>query len=208
MVFILFLLTTVISFAGSLQAGPVNTYLLHLSLQQRAKNRIGLAIAGSVAEVLYAGFSVFIAHALAIQAAGFWFDTVASLILIGVGLGLVSYKSKPMVSGEITSNRISPWVRTFALGLANPQLIIFWSANAGFLMSIGLFGDSYIDIIAFSLGAGAGAFLLLSTVLRVGTKLEEHASPLLLLRINQVLGGFLLVVGLGRLVWMIAGQLL
>jgi threonine/homoserine/homoserine lactone efflux protein len=210
LVLLLFLLTAAISFAGSLQAGPVNTYLLHLATRQQGRaletkkriTKVQLALAGSLAEVLYAALSVELAHTFAVQAAGFWFDLVTSVVIIGVGLGLLLHKSK---SGSESTSRfasISPWLRTLVLVFANPQLIIFWSANAGYLMSVGLFADGYEDLIAFSLGAGAGAFVLLSLVLRLGTRLDAYMSPARLHFINQSLGIILLVLGLGRIAYM------
>ena len=164
--------------------------------------RLRLAVAGSLAEVVYAAASVFLAHTLAVEAAGFWFDLITSVVLVGVGIGLLLSKSSSWGTDSGKVQRISPWVRTLALGFANPQLLIFWSANAGFLMSVGLFGDAYADVVAFSLGAGVGAFVLLSMVLRLGARLEQMLSPQLLKRINQGLGAFLIVVGVGRLSYM------
>ena len=167
---LIFLLATVVSFIGSLQAGLVNTAVLATTLRKGRQAGFSLAIGGAIPEFLYAG-SAF--------AFGTWITTlsdnypivvkaVAASTLFGMGVYFLLLFKLRLDRPGTASGGI--W-KGLLIGLANPQLILFWCGVRLSLHTFGIEAGGLILLFAFALGAFVGALILLMLLVRWG----DHA---------------------------------
>lgn len=157
---IIFLLTALISFAGSIHIGPVNLVVIRTSLQNEYKSALLVGLGGSLPELLYAAIAVYSLSLLKQHP-----EMLVSLnkLVIPFFLALAVYyfipkKKKPQ---GIRSNHGKSFLNGLFLALFNPQLLPFWFATL-------LYMDSFLSIqsipqhVAFIIGTSFGAFSLLS----------------------------------------------
>ena len=212
MTVILLLTVAAISAAGSLQAGPVNSFVLRHVLRNGKAGWVWICIGGSLPEVLYAAVAAELAHIFANKANETVFNTIGPAVLLVVGISMWrAAKKKMQAANKVvvspTSRFFSAPLVAFMLGMLNPQLIVFWGAQAAFLMSTGLYADGYGDKAAFASGAGIGAFALLAAVAFAGGKLENMADKRSLVKLESIIGVLLIVLSVARLGWLWVGRL-
>ncbi len=194
---LLFLIAALASFIGSLQAGVVNTAVLAHTVKwgRNAGNR--MAFGGALPELLYAGIAFagasWLVHALGMGREGI--TIVVSSVLLLLGLYFVFlFKPKPAAPGE--DKLAGDLRRGLFLGLANPQLLLFWCGIKLALVSFGIAGDRFTDLLAFALGAFAGAIVLLLILVRLGVRAQERMSPQGLQRLFRSIGFVLVLSGI------------
>ena len=157
---------SVISFLGSLQLGPVNLYVINTTLAKGKSAALLCALGGSLPEFLYCGAAVYAGDVLQDNPI---FNLVLNYTFIAVLVlvALVFYFKAPTQDDfkEPENFKKQPVVyilKGFTLAILNPQLLPFWLLVRGYLTS-----NSVLNIqtapqkLAFILGAGVGAFLLL-----------------------------------------------
>ena len=88
--FYLFVLSSLISFVGSLQPGPVNLSVIHASYSQNFKTALLVAIGGALPELIYSAAAlccsyVFIAH----PALSKLLHSLNALILVAAGITIL-----------------------------------------------------------------------------------------------------------------------
>lgn len=175
----IFILTALITFSTSFQAGPVSVNVMRSALQNRSAG-LGVAVGGSVAEVIFAGLAVFTAEML-YPIVTDWesMAVIGPLFMIGFGVYLLISANKKFLKGRKASIRKGvPFIIGLKQGLLNPQMYLFY---CGILLSYFQFGfrpDEWLHrVIAFSLGAGVGffsfLFLIIYIVSRRG-KINNH----------------------------------
>lgn len=192
-----FLLATAISFAGSVQLGPVNFGTIHTALNKDKSSAILFGFGGSLPELLYSGLAfggaTFILQFEELQE---YLKYLTSGILLVFGLFLVLQKSKD--SNTVYQIKEGNYVWAGMLfGLFNPQLFPFWLFIISYLGSNNiLVSESIYDQAAFCLGTMAGAFLLQWLVAEFTSRKREFIYLKLTKNYNKVLGVVILLVAI------------
>lgn len=119
-----FLLTVVLSFWGSLQLGLVNVTVIETTLAGGFRRAQPVAIGGAIPELIYAALAIFFVEQIqqyrSIIEAFSW-AMIAVFALLGLYF-LMKKQSKP----ELQPASTGFW-KGFALGMINPQLILYWT---------------------------------------------------------------------------------
>ena len=134
-VFVVFMLTVLISFAGSIHPGPVNLMVIRNALQKDFKSALYVGLGGSLPECLYALIAVSgltylrdrpeILHALNSLVIPFF-------ILLAVYYFLPR-KKRPVSRPHSVHRSVAHGI---LLALFNPQLLPFWFASLLFIDGI------------------------------------------------------------------------
>lgn len=197
----LFIFAAVASFIGSLQAGLVNTAVLAHTVQRGPAAGRRMAIGGSIPEILYAGVAYLFANAL-LDNLGIGQERIGmavGIVLVGMGL-YFTFIFKPKFDPERMEVKATGVRRGLVLGLANPQLVLFWCGVVLALHAYGIKGQGVFGMIAFGLGAFTGAILLLFQLVKLGQRAVERLRPARLRLLFRAVGALLLVSG-GLALW-------
>ncbi|WP_373514776.1 LysE family translocator [Persicitalea sp.] len=203
---LLFGVTLVVSFVGSLQLGPANLAVIHTSLTEGPSASWRTALGGALPELLYAGLAAY--TIVSLQGAFEWHYSswVVNTALLLIGCYWVVQKTTPIkddLSNPATNHRAA-LLRGLVAGLLNPQLYPFWVLIlAGYrnypLLSVQTIAES----AGFAAGAVVGAFGLLGLVAWLTDRYRENiARKLTRWPIQRILGGMLIilaVIGFARL---------
>lgn len=164
---LIFLITFIISFLGSVHPGPLNISVIQITLRKNVFSGLLMALGGIIPEIIYGflaveGVMVFEKYPLIFQIMG-W-AIIPILLIIGY-LELTKSKKNNDINGytfeEISSKKWQTVSKGFLLSLFNPQLLPFWIVilvnyqNYEYLKISGL-----SDKIWFILGTSTGAFAL------------------------------------------------
>jgi threonine/homoserine/homoserine lactone efflux protein len=191
-----FLAAALASFIGSLQAGVVNTAVLAHTVKWGRTAGRRMAVGGAIPEFIYAGVAFlgagWLVEALGIGATGITVVVSSILLLLGVYFVFI-YRPKAAAPGE--DKLAGDLRRGLVLGMANPQLLLFWCGVKLMLVSFGMRGASVFDLLAFAMGAFLGAIILLMILVGLGVRAQRHMSPRGLRRLFRGLGLVLLASG-------------
>lgn len=167
---LLFLVVSVISFAGSIHPGTVNLAVVQTTLSQNRRAGLWLALGGSLPEI---GYSALAAGGLMLIPVHSIWTVVLPYVPIPVllGAGIASFRQKPVLLTVTTGRPTSlPFWKGVALGGTNPQLLPFWSAVWLYLTQVTIGNQLLVPAgqpgshWVFALGTAAGAFGLLGLV--------------------------------------------
>jgi hypothetical protein len=238
---VVFLIASVLSFVGSLQAGLVNTAVIGYSLRPGPFSRrlgIACALGGALPELLYAAIALKASPvAVYLSTVLLWGVLILKLVGLAVTLGLAvaagvyalvlshrpiavdspsasdvySAVNKPKSSYPTGTVRAA--LTGFSLGLANPQLLVFWFGMAVWLQTYGilkpltsvtgtdpafhwscelfLFSGTELGLV---LGAGSGAAGILILLAYFTDRFRTWVSGLLRPRTFGVISALLLLV--------------
>lgn len=205
--FFIFFATCIISFAGSLQLGPVNLAVIRATIQHNLRTGLWLACGGCLPEVLY-GF-------LALHGVMFFEEhtSIFEVLQWGIipilwiaGLSLLLKKSAALQQNTPLMSRKVSFVQGFTLALLNPQLIAFWT-----VMLLNFQNYEFLKInnlthqIAFLLGTSVGAFGILYLFAHLANRYRERVFQRLQgNRFNQIIGVILILLGIIQLVKILA----
>lgn len=191
-----FIAATLASFIGSLQAGVVNTAVLAHTVKWGRHAGRRMAVGGSIPEFIYAGVAFlgagWLVEALQIGVTGITLIVSGILLLLGVYFVFI-YRPRPAAPGE--DKLAGDMRRGVLLGMANPQLLLFWCGIKLLLVSLGLTSRFWLHLLAFALGAFVGAIILLMILVRLGVKAQEKLSPTGLRTLFRSIGALLLASG-------------
>lgn len=172
---LLFLLVSIISFAGSIHPGTVNLAVVQTTLTQSRRAGLWLALGGSLPEIGYSALAAGGLMLLPMNAS--WTVLLAyAPIPVLLGAGIASFRQKPVVVSTSAVNDPSfPFWKGVALGGTNPQLLPFWSAvwlylSGHMLIPNGGFASQWV----FALGTAAGAFGLLGLVVWLADRQRQR----------------------------------
>lgn len=193
----IFLMATVASFIGSLQAGMVNTAVLaHTVKWGRIAGR-RMAVGGSIPEFIYGAvaflFAGWLVDALGMGTTGITLLVAFILLVLGVYFTFL-YRPRPASPNE--DKLTGDLRRGVLLGMANPQLLLFWCGIKLAMASLGWHAEGTGALFAFSLGAFTGALVLLMLLVRLGHNAQERLSPEGLRRLFRILGMALMAFGI------------
>ncbi len=195
-ILLLFIIATVASFIGSLQAGLVNTAVLAHTVQRGPEAGRRLAIGGSIPEVLYAGAAYLFANAV-LDKLGIGQESIGravGVVLFSMGI-YFTFVFKPRFDPAQVVVKASGFRRGLVLGLANPQLLLFWCGVVLALHGYGIKGQGVLGMIAFGSGAFTGAIILLFPLVKLGQRAVERLRPERLRLLFRSVGVLLLISG-------------
>ncbi len=191
---LLFLSTIGISYAASLQPGPLNMLVFKTSLEKGKPQAVRVALGGILPEFIYCLACVFI-----IQSE--WFSQHILWMRISVPVLFFIMARNAFISKENNNHKtfhIPEFWKGLLTGLSNPLLPLFWfgliTALSGFFMYEN-FGALHSVIIAT--GAAIGAFILQLHYIKLAGKLK-----LIFTRkgknLNKFTAYILLICGIGE----------
>lgn len=163
---------TLVSFMGSLQLGPVNLFVIDAVLFNGRKTALGIAIGGSIPELLYCALAVYLnAHLMKFDLLLIIFKIVVIVLLIilaGIYFVKKGSQLKPAKIHDTKPGYTQTIYKGFILALFNPQLLPFWMfVHLYFNSTHYLKMETLFQQSLFVIGAGLGAFLLLNTFIVV-----------------------------------------
>jgi threonine/homoserine/homoserine lactone efflux protein len=196
-----FFLAAVISFAGSVQLGPVNFGTIKTALEYNKKSAILFGFGGSLPELLYSALAIGSSNLLSKYDQ---LDTYLHYLTIGVlfifGIYLIFQKPAEVSNKNSLKKGNHVWLG-LSFGILNPQLYPFWLFIITNLRSNNLLSDESWPVqAAFVLGTAAGAFLLQYIVAVFTSKKREFVYMKLTKNYNKVLGAIILGVAVFQIV--------
>ncbi len=193
----LFVIATVASFIGSLQAGLVNTAVLAHTIQRGRDAGRRMAIGGALPELLYAAlafqFATWAVQLMGLDRSGIAVLVGGLLVLIGL---YFAFLFRPKFDVEALPIKASGVRKGLVLGLLNPQLILFWCGVRLSITSFVITGRGVLELVGFSLGAFTGAILLLFQLVKLGRKAVETWKPSTMLWLFRSVGALLIISGI------------
>lgn len=154
------LLTTFISFVGSIQPGPVNLAVVEATLSHNFKAGIWVAISGTIPEIICTIIALK-SQSLLMKDQRLFEVLELAVIPFFLIIGIYSFYNSSKSSLELKhTTQLKTIFSGFIKGMLNPQLLPFWVVVLVYLQSIFSF-QSFASQISFILGAALGAFLIL-----------------------------------------------
>lgn len=204
---LLFLIVSIISFAGSIHPGTVNLAVLQTTLSQSRRAGLWLALGGSLPEI---GYSALAAGGLMLLPTNSHWTALLTYAPIPVllGAGVAALRQKPVILTMLATNGAhSPFWKGMALGGTNPQLLPFWSA-VWLYLSRGTIGTHKLvpdggpaGQWVFALGTATGAFgLLVSVVWLAHGQRQRIIQYLSGSWINRLTGGLFIGMALWQMI--------
>lgn len=187
---LIFLITSLISFAGSFQLGPVNLVIIRDVLEGRSRAAFVIAFGITIPEFIYSFIALFaaawfLAHPFLLEILE-W-----SIVPLLVGLAIFNFFKKPSVEKEEVKARGSDFMKGFLISAMNPQMLPFWLTILVMLNGYEFFRiNSVAEKAAFIFGTGFGEFAVISLIIWLTNKHREF-----LLRkmkkwnLNKIFGG-------------------
>ena len=183
---LIFIITFIISFLGSIHPGPLNLSVIQITLRKNMALGLFMALGGIIPEIIYGylaveGVMIFEKYSLIFQIMK-W--AVVPILLIMGYLELTKKKKSKTVNDyafeEITSERWQTISKGFFLSLFNPQLLPFWIVVLVNYQNYNLLKISVLsDKIWFILGTSTGAFALNYVYARIASVKREQIFGLL-----------------------------
>ena len=183
---LIFFITFIISFLGSIHPGPLNLSVIQITLRKNLFLGLLMALGGIIPEIIYGylaveGVMIFEKYSLIFQIMK-W--AVVPILLIMGYLELTKKKKSKTVNDyafeEITSERWQTISKGFFLSLFNPQLLPFWIVVLVNYQNYNLLKISVLsDKIWFILGTSTGAFALNYVYARIASVKREQIFGLL-----------------------------
>lgn len=198
---LIFLLTALISFAGSLQVGPVNYFVMETGLRQNKTAAVLVAVGGSIPEFIYSVLAITIGMTLQQTPAFFLTFKWVTIVLLTV-LATYYFFKKTTLTKQPEISKKGSFLKGFTLGLLNPQLLPFWLVvYTSFFTSTGLSITSFPQQLAFILGTGIGAFgLHVCLIYLVQANRERLEKWMVFPYFNRFLSAFFLLLAVMQIV--------
>jgi len=175
---LIFFGSTLVSFLGSVQLGPVNIFVINTALFTGKREALLIAIGGILPEFIYCSLAVF-ATSYILQ-----FDWIIpvfeiTFIAVFVVIAILFFIKKP-INVSLNKNEISKQSnfllvsKGFMLAILNPQLLPFWVFVQVYFNQISFLNvKTMLDKTSYVLGAGIGAFVLLNFFIYFSHKHRE-----------------------------------
>ena len=201
------LLGTLLGFFGAIPvAGPISALVLRAGLRKQAHRGRAVALGAALAESVYVllaflGFSLFLNSVPWILA---WSRTLASVLLIGLGLYFLFSKSaREMHTDAPLPDQAKGKKRAFSVGfgvsILNPTLMATWTTAITSLYSYHFFSYSVLNAVLFSLGVSVGIVLWFSLMLHLIHRNHDRLNPVWIRRMLAGIGILLLSLGVWNL---------
>jgi threonine/homoserine/homoserine lactone efflux protein len=204
---LIFLITFIISFIGSIHPGPLNLSVIQTTLQKSLSAALLMALGGVIPEIIYGylaveGVMIFEKYPVIFQA--MQWAVVPILTFLGIQQIIASQKTKKEISPTdlVLPNGV---MKGLLLSLFNPQLLPYWIV---ILINYQNYEDLRIkdlsDNISFVLGTSTGAFALNYVYAYIAhTQREKIFKYLNQNRFEQIIGWTFVGMGLLQIVKMV-----
>lgn len=177
---LIFLFSTLASFIGSLQLGPVNLFVIDTTLNKSRSNAYWVAFGGIIPEFIYCGLAVYSGSYFISNPTIFIVFKIALMITLAiVGFMYLLKKHKileiepPQTTKETSTAK--HFLKGFVLAGLNPQLLPYWMFVMVYFNSIKFLElKSECDKLAYILGAGFGALILLISIILMIKKFKTR----------------------------------
>jgi threonine/homoserine/homoserine lactone efflux protein len=201
---LIFLITFLISFIGSIHPGPLNLSVIQTTLQKSLPAALLMALGGVIPEIIYGylaveGVMIFEKYPIVFKV--MQWAVVPILLFLGIQQIIASRQTKK----KITQTDLAPTKSTykgFLLSLFNPQLLPYWIVilvNYQNYESLRI--SDLSDKILFVLGTSTGAFALNYVYAYIAhTQREKIFKYLNQNRFEQIIGWTFVGMGLLQIV--------
>lgn len=196
-----FIATSIISFVGSVQLGPVNLSVIRHTLEKDFRTGLLVASGGCVPELIYSSLAIWGVEFIGRHES---FFKIFELIVIPVflGLGIFNYLKKEKNGTTDTDAPLSlptksgSFLKGFTLGMLNPQLFIFWFTSLVYINSFKFMEiNNTYSKVSFVVGTAAGAFILLLIIASVTHRKKAFITKSLSkYNINKIVGIIFIVL--------------
>jgi threonine/homoserine/homoserine lactone efflux protein len=165
--FFIFIGSTLVSFIGSLQLGPVNLFVINTALNENKKLAIMACLGGIIPEFIYCGLAVYSSNYFLKFPTVFLILKillVAIFLIIGAYYLFKKHTITQLAESQksIIHSKFNYFLKGFTLASLNPQLLPFWMLVLVYFNSNSFLKlKSEPDNLAYILGSGIGAFMLL-----------------------------------------------
>jgi len=153
MIILTFFIGLIANFVGYIPPGNINLTLVQITINRGLKQAVQFIIAFSCVEFF---FTYFIMNAAEWLSAQVNLDVVILFTVLGVITWL--HRNKPPETTYSDRDSIRYGI---LLGFLNPMQIPFWMITGTYLITHQWIVISRIDLVIFSIGSAAGAFLCL-----------------------------------------------
>jgi threonine/homoserine/homoserine lactone efflux protein len=195
------LIGLILGFAGSMPiAGPTAAVIVSRGLENRRRAGFYVAIGSAIPETMYAfmafwGLTAMIGRFPFLLAGS---RLVGCLVLTALGVYFVVRGAKLRSSPhreDLEGRRNA--LLGFTMTVANPTLIVSWTAAVGVAHSTGLLRVDARDALPFAGGVGLGTVTWFAALLWILERFRERVSVGMLDRIVRGMGWVLLFCGIG-----------
>jgi threonine/homoserine/homoserine lactone efflux protein len=206
---LIFLITFLISFIGSIHPGPLNLSVIQTTLQKSLPAALLMALGGVIPEIIYGylaveGVMIFEKYPIVFKV--MQWAVVPILLFLGIQQIIASRQTKKeIISSQNITRRTSTQgasTRGFFLSLFNPQLLPYWIVilvNYQNYESLRI--SDLSDKILFVLGTSTGAFALNYVYAYIAhTQREKIFKYLNQNRFEQIIGWTFVGMGLLQVV--------
>lgn len=165
---LILLFSSVVSFIGSLQLGPVNLYVINTVLFNSRKEALWVAFGGCLPELIYCFLAVYMnSFFQSNQLFKIIFQVIFVIILVIIAITFWFKKNKSITAERPKSRPpLVSFLKGFSLAVLNPQLLPFWMFVEIYFNSLQFTQiQSDSQKTAFIIGAGTGAIILLLSLI-------------------------------------------
>jgi threonine/homoserine/homoserine lactone efflux protein len=191
-----FLVAAALSFAGSLQPGPVNMAVIGTAYRNGFRPSLWFALGGALPELIYSAAAIACAGSLQP-------DSRISLLLRGIAIpvlfagGIMLWMKKENQQAAPKQHKSKLLLSGFMLGAMNPMLFAFWFITCHYLQSNGIVSISgTFNSAAFIAGTAAGAFLLLLLLAWLVQQQHSRLTQVFGKRMNRLIGAAFIIFAL------------
>lgn len=194
--FLVFIITALISFFGSIQLGPVNIAVIESVLNKGFKPAVYVAIGGVIPELIYSWMAISTSGISFLKENIIFLQWLVVPFFIGVGIFNIFKKTKLSILKKTTKKNSNGIVFGFLLAFFNFQLFPFWLSIVVFFNSKNLLNQiSPMSLFAFITGAAIGALgLLLLIAYLTNQKKDFFANTFQKYNLNAIFGCLFLIV--------------
>lgn len=207
---VILILTLIISFLGSVQLGPVNITVIRYAVSHQFKTALYIGLGGALPELIYSAISIkgadFLAQFPNMLTYLFWISIplffVIGLYFIFNAKLRIKQKDLEAEPSIIKSKEIIKSITLgFSIGIINPMLLPFWIIVLNTYHVYGLMmNSSSLEILAFIIGTGLGAFLLQYALVYLIKKYKQRFEQFILKYSNPITGWMFILLALIQLI--------
>ncbi|HEX5003189.1 MAG TPA: LysE family transporter [Bacteroidia bacterium] len=200
MFFLIFFVTAAVSFAGSLQPGPVNIQVLVTGLKAGKNSALQVAAGGCIPELIYSALALMASEWLSVVTdISKYASYLIIIIFLVMGIHALVIKPKPF-NTNIQHTRSNYFFSGFGLAMLNPLLFTYWFGMLSVFQAYSMRLGTLPDQCAFVAGTASGAFALLFLVAYAGEHIQKFKLFQSPERTAKITGYIYLLIAAGELV--------
>ncbi len=197
-IILIFILSALISFIGSLQLGPVNLAVIQAASNKRYHRALWIGLGGALSELPYSTLALGSKNALARYQAylnNMFYFTIPIFLIVGIYF--IFIKKKSNWKTEAVISKTHPVLIGLSLGIFNPMILPFWVIVLQTYHSYGIMVHTNIyEEISFILAASTGAFGLQYALSYFIERYHEKFSAWLSVWVNPITGILFIIISI------------